>query len=112
MVTLRLAAGIVATLAFASPAAAETISGKLASGTAKLPKSASAGQAQVLALDIDTMAYGGAASVGRNGSYKLSLPAGKWALRTAVEVLGKRGRRPDCSPTPQRRSRSTTRSPC
>jgi hypothetical protein len=45
MVTLRLAAGIVAALAFASPAAVETVSGKLAAGTAKLPKSARAGQA-------------------------------------------------------------------
>ena len=38
--------------------AAETVSGKLGAGTTKLPKSAKAGRAQVLAVNIDTMAYG------------------------------------------------------
>src|SRR5688572_12441936 len=89
MVTLRLAAVPLVALAFASPAAAETVSGKLAAGTTKLPKSAKAGRAEVLAVNIDTMAYGAVSPVSRTGGYKLKLPAGKWALRTAVAVLGK-----------------------
>ncbi len=72
----------------AGPASAGTVSGKLAPGTAKLPRSAKAGEAQVLALGIDTLAYGDASRVARNGSYSLDLPAGKWALRTSVAVLG------------------------
>jgi len=88
MVTLRLAAALF--LLWTSPALAGTVSGKLAPGTAKLPKSASTGRAQVLALNIDTMAYGAAAPVARNGKYSLSnLPAGKWALRTSVVALGR-----------------------
>ncbi len=88
MVTLRLAAALF--LLWTSPALAGTVSGKLAPGTAKLPKSASTGRAQVLALNIDTMAYGAAAPVARNGRYSLlNLPAGKWALRTSVVALGK-----------------------
>ena len=43
----------------------------------------------MLALNIDSMAYGAAAPVGRNGRYKLRLPAGKWALRSSVVELGK-----------------------
>src|SRR6478609_1548034 len=88
MMTLRLAVAF--TLLLASPATAGTVSGKLAPGTAKLPRSASTGRAQVLALNIDTMAYGAAAPVARNGKYSLlNLPAGKWALRTSVGALGK-----------------------
>lgn len=87
MVTLRLAAAL--SLLWAGPAMAGTVSGELAPGTAKLPKSASTGRAQVLALNIDTMAYGAAAPVARTGKYSLNLPAGKWALRTSVVALGK-----------------------
>jgi hypothetical protein len=43
----------------------------------------------VLALNIDTMAYGAASAVTRSGKYSLNLPAGKWALRTSVVALGK-----------------------
>ncbi len=92
--TLRLvtAMAIGAVLLSVAPAAAAgpaTITGELTPGTAKLPKSASKGEAQVLALNIDSMAYGGAAPVGRNGRYKLRLPAGKWALRSSIVELGK-----------------------
>jgi hypothetical protein len=66
------------------------VSGKLTPGTAKLPKSASKGQAHVLALSIDTAAYGGAATVSRSGRYSLRVPPGKWALRTSVVVPGQR----------------------
>ena len=86
------AVAIAVTLLIAAPAAAAgtaTISGELAPGTAKLPKSARKGEAQVFALNIDTMAYGAAASVSRKGRYKLSVPAGKWALRSSVVELGK-----------------------
>ncbi len=86
------AVAIVATLLIAAPASAAgtaTISGELAPGTAKLPKSARKGEAQVFAMNIDTMAYGAAAPVSRKGRYKLSVPAGKWALRTSVVELGK-----------------------
>jgi hypothetical protein len=85
------AVAIVAALLCAGPAPAAdpaSVSGKLAPGTAKLPRSASRGHAQVLALNIDTMAYGAAASVSRDGRYKLRLPAGKWALRSSVVTLG------------------------
>ncbi len=92
--TLRPAAAvaIAAALLVAAPASAAgpaTISGELTPGTAKLPRSAKKGEAQVLALNIDSMAYGAAAPVGRNGRYKLRLPAGKWALRSSVVELGK-----------------------
>jgi hypothetical protein len=73
----------------AMAAAPGTVSGKLASGTAKLPESASRGEAQVLAMNIDTAAYGGASEVTRRGRYKLTLPAGKWALRSSIVALGK-----------------------
>ena len=68
------AIAIVTTLLIATPAAAAgtaTISGEIAPGTAKLPKSARKGEAQVLAMNIDTLAYGGAASVSRKGRYTL-----------------------------------------
>jgi hypothetical protein len=64
------------------------VSGKVAPGSAELPRSAKQGEAQVLALGIDTLAYGAASRVARNGAYKLNLPAGKWALRTSIAVLG------------------------
>ena len=88
------AVAIVAALLSAGPPAAEaaapgTVSGKLGSGTRNLPKSARKGQAQVLAMNIDTAAYGGAAQVSRRGRYKLRLPPGKWALRSSVVALGK-----------------------
>ena len=86
------AVAIVAALLSAGPSAAAapgTVSGKLGSGTRKLPKSASKGQAQVLAMNIDTAAYGGAAQVSRRGRYRLRLPAGKWALRSSIVALGK-----------------------
>ena len=86
------AVAIAAALLIAAPASAAgpaTISGELTPGTAKLPRSAKKGEAQVLALNIDSMAYGAAAPVGRNGRYKLRLPAGKWALRSSVVELGK-----------------------
>ena len=75
MVTLRLAVAI--TLLWAAPTTAGTVSGKLAPGTAKLPKSAKAGEAQVLALNIDTLAYGGASPVARNGRYSLEPARGQ-----------------------------------
>ena len=88
MVTLRLAALTVMVLLIAAPAQAQTVSGKLAPGSAKLPRSAKQGEAQVLALGIDTLAYGASSRVARNGAYKLRLPAGKWALRTSIAALG------------------------
>jgi hypothetical protein len=86
------AVAVVAALLPAGPAIAAgsaTVSGRLAGGTAKLPKSASKGEAQVLAMNIDTAAYGGASEVNRRGRYKLRLPAGKWMLRSSVVALGK-----------------------
>jgi hypothetical protein len=86
------AVAIVAALLSAGSAVAAapgTLSGKLAGGTAKLPKAASKGQAQVLAMNIDTAAYGAASQVSGRGGYKLSLPAGKWALRSSIVALGK-----------------------
>jgi len=70
-------------------AAPATVSGRLATGTAKLPKSASKGEAQVLAMNIDTAAYGDASHVSKSGRYELRLPAGKWALRSSILTLGK-----------------------
>jgi hypothetical protein len=88
--TLRLAAVTLAALAvLAGPASAGTVSGRLAPGSAKLPRSAARGEAQILALGIDTMAYGAAARVARTGAYRLELPAGKWALRTSIAALGR-----------------------
>ena len=55
--------------------------------------SAKAGEAQVLALGIDTLAYGDASPVARNGTYSLDLPAGKWALRTVGRGAGQAVRR-------------------
>ncbi|MEO8689547.1 MAG: hypothetical protein ABI611_15215 [Solirubrobacteraceae bacterium] len=65
------------------------IKGKLSPGKVKLPKSARKGQAQVIAMNVDTSAFGGAAHVSRRGRYTLKLPAGKWALRSSVVSLGK-----------------------
>jgi hypothetical protein len=73
--------------AMATPAPA-TVFGKLSTGAAKLPRSAKTGQAQVLAMNIDTRAFGDAAQVGRSGRYKLELPPGKWALLSSVVTLG------------------------
>jgi hypothetical protein len=87
MVTLRLAIGML--LLLAAPAQAQTITGKLEPGTAKLPRSAKAGQAQVLAMQLDTAAYGGAAQAARNGRYTLKVPPGKWVLRTSVVTPGR-----------------------
>jgi hypothetical protein len=70
-------------------AAPATITGKLAPGAVKLPKSARKGSAQVTAMNVDTLAFGAAAQVGKRGRYKLKLPAGKWALRSSVVALGK-----------------------
>jgi hypothetical protein len=79
-------------LAFASAASAASpaaINGKLESAAAKLPKSAKAGSAQVLAMNVDTAAYGDADNVGRNGRYSLRLPPGKWALLTSTVMGGR-----------------------
>lgn len=73
----------------ASAAAPTVIKGKLSPGKVKLPKSARKGQAQVIAMNVDTSAFGGAAHVSRRGRYTLKLPAGKWALRSSVVALGK-----------------------
>lgn len=58
--------------------------GEVGSGTRNLPKSASKGEAQVLAMNLDTAAYGGASEVSPRGRYTLRPPAGKWALRTSI----------------------------
>ena len=73
----------------AGTATAGTVAGKIAPSSSKLPRSASQGEAQVLAMNLDTAAYGGASEVTRKGRYRLRLPAGKWALRTSIVVLGK-----------------------
>ena len=73
----------------AGAAAPSTVSGKLSPGKVKLPKSARKGAAQVIATNVDTLAFGAAAQVGRSGRYKLELPAGKWALRSSVVALGR-----------------------
>jgi hypothetical protein len=73
--------------AMAAPAPA-TVLGKLSTGTTKLPRSAKTGQAQVLAMNIDTRAFGDVAQVDRSGRYKLELPPGKWALLSSVVTLG------------------------
>ena len=86
------AVAVVAALLSGGPAVAAepaTVAGKLAAGTVKVPTSPSKGQAQVLAMNLDTAAYGGAAQASRRGRYELSLPAGKWALRTSIVALGK-----------------------
>ena len=88
MVTLRLAAADGDVLLVAAPAQEQGVSGGRAPGTAKLPRSAKQGKAQVLALGIDTLAYGAGSRVARNGAYKLRLPAGKSALRTSIATLG------------------------
>jgi hypothetical protein len=75
--------------ALSTPAMAATVSGKLATGTSKLPRSAKTGEAQVLAMNLDTSAFGAAAEVDRSGRYKLELPAGKWALLSSSVALGK-----------------------
>lgn len=90
-----IAAGAIALAAVLLPSAAAlaasdaTVSGTINSGTAKLPRSAKAAEAQVLAMNIDTGAYGDAAHVGKSGRYELKLPAGKWALRSSVLQLGR-----------------------
>ncbi len=81
--------GIASGPAPAGAAAPSTIGGELESGSATLPKSAKAGRAQVLAMNIDTGAYGDAAPVGRSGRYALQVPAGKWALLSSIVPLGK-----------------------
>ncbi|HZB76785.1 MAG TPA: hypothetical protein VE526_11215, partial [Solirubrobacteraceae bacterium] len=86
------AVAVVAALLSGGPAVAAepaTVAGKLAAGTVKVPASPSKGRAQVLAMNLDTAAYGGAAQASRRGRYELSLPAGKWALRTSIVALGK-----------------------
>lgn len=75
--------------ASAGAAAPSVIGGELESASAKLPKSAKVGRAQVLAMNIDSGAYGDTARVGGNGRYKLQVPAGKWALLSSVVPLGK-----------------------
>lgn len=75
----------------ASAASPALVSGKLNSAAAKLPKSGKSGSAQVLAMNVDTAAYGDADNVGRNGRYSLRLPPGKWALLTS-SVMGGRYR--------------------
>jgi hypothetical protein len=72
----------------ARAAAPSTIAGKLSRGAVKLPRSARKGAAQVIATNVDTLAFGAAAPVGKHGRYVLKLPAGKWALRSSVVVLG------------------------
>ena len=90
MVTLRLAVVLTLLLAGTAEAAGTgVIEGTLTTGSAKLPASASRGEAQVLALDLDSLAYGAAAPVARSGRYRLTLPPGKWALRTSVAAFGK-----------------------
>jgi hypothetical protein len=74
----------------ASAARPAIVSGKLKSAAAKLPKSAKNGSAQVMAMNVDTAAYGDADNVGRNGGYSLRLPPGKWALRTSTVGPGRR----------------------
>jgi hypothetical protein len=78
---------ILASLLMAGPALAAKpaiVSGDLESGTAKLPSSAKNGSAEVMAMNLDTGAYGDAANVGHGGHYSLSLPAGPWAIRTSA----------------------------
>jgi hypothetical protein len=41
----------------------------------------------VLAINVDTAAFGDAAAVDRRGRYALELPRGKWALRSSVIAL-------------------------
>jgi hypothetical protein len=91
--TLASAALIVISVSIGVPAAAAApavVSGELSSAASKLPKSASNGSAQVLAMGVDTGAFGDADTVGKNGRYSLKLPPGKWALRTSVVAKGKR----------------------
>ena len=73
----------------AGAAAPATVTGKLGSGSVKLPKSPRKGQAQVIATNVDTSAFGAAAQVGKSGRYTLKLPAGKWALRSSVVARDK-----------------------
>src|SRR5262249_21759787 len=60
------------------------VNGELTPATAKLPSSPKSGSAEVMAMNLDTGAYGDAANVGRNGRSSLTLPAGPWALRTST----------------------------
>ena len=82
-----IAASILASLSLSEPVSAAqpaTVSGDLISAAAKLPGSAASGSAQVMAMNVDTGAYGDADNVGRKGHYVLSLPPGTWALRTST----------------------------
>ena len=81
-------AALVSVPTAAAAAAPAVVSGKLESGAVKLPASASAGEAQVTALSVDTGAYGDAARVTRSGRFALELPAGKWVLQSSVVALG------------------------
>jgi hypothetical protein len=85
------AVAIVAAVLAAAPAAGAdgVVSGRLEPAAAKLPRSPSRGEAQVLAMNIDTAAYGAASRVSRRGRYSLRLPPGKWALRTSIVARGK-----------------------
>jgi hypothetical protein len=87
------AIAVAAALAASAPAEAAqgpaTVSGKLGTGSAEVPRSARTGQAQVLAMNIDTRAFGDAAQVDRSGRYALELPPGKWALLSSVVALGR-----------------------
>jgi hypothetical protein len=84
-------AALIAALLSVAPAwaAPATVSGTVEAGTSKLPRSARTGEAQVVAMNLETGAIGDAATVDRRGRYRLQLPAGKWALRTSVVALGK-----------------------
>lgn len=94
MLRVATVSGTVATLAAllvagpAAGAAPATVSGELSAGSAKLPKSAKKGHAQVMALNIDTAAYGAAADVTPGGRYTLKLPPGKWALLSSIVTPG------------------------
>jgi hypothetical protein len=88
--TAAAAVALVAALSSGVPARAAAparVTGTVESGSVSLPKSAKAGRAQVQAMNIDTGAYGDAATVDRQGRYRLDLPAGNWALRSSVFAL-------------------------
>ena len=72
----------------ARAAAPTVIKGKL-SRARSAAEVARKGEAQVIAMNVDTLAFGAAARVSKRGRYTLKLPAGKWALRTSVVALGK-----------------------
>lgn len=82
LVSLMLGAG-------GASAATATVSGTVTTPASKIP-SAKTSQANVLAMNVDSGAYGDADTADSRGRYSLKLQPGKWALISSLVVPGKR----------------------